>query len=120
MLLRRKNIFITAVFLITILSVMSCADSLKCTIANKTSSPVYITSEELQLAINVHPGEIKTISLNSITSGFNITFSSGSFSKVFYFRDVDHWFSVTHEVEIIINAEEIHFNGSRHERFEQQ
>jgi len=104
-------------FLILPIFLISCSDNITLTITNNSSSTTNISSPELSIDITIEPKQEKIVSLTNIGSDFFIKLTMNSSTKTYHFQDVDHYFSVTHEVKVLIDNNNITFTGSRNERF---
>lgn len=87
-------------------------------VINNSSSEVQIYSPELSLDVIIRQGEIKTVEVSELNPPFTITVTQNLIKKRYSFHDVDHWFSLTHEVKVLIdNNHKIFISGTRGERF---
>ena len=98
---------------------VACEDNFQITIKNNTSYVIEISSELLSKKINIAPNEVEKIQRYLNTGGFAITFKGEHYFKRYRFGDTDHWFGVTHNIDIQIYYEELKVNyGGYEETFQ--
>ena len=99
------------------LSFVTCNDSISLKLINNSSVPVNINSPELSIDLTIDPLNYKVISKTDLSPCFSVKITRKSSVKKYYFRDMDHWFPLEHEVDITIDDNDIIIKGSRSERF---
>lgn len=102
---------------ILMLSILSCRDSFELSITNNTDYDTELALNTLENPILVKAGENRLITLKKATSDIVVSCQNDLYHSEYRFQDVDHWFGVNHEIQILITADGLVFKGTRNEKF---
>lgn len=106
-----KRLLLITTFLFT-----SCtADTFRFSVINNTGYESEITIPEYKIQWTVEPSSAKMFRFRKSTMHFSFFLNNATLSKEFDFYDKDHWFSMTHKINIIIDEKGVSVKGARNE-----